>query len=141
MQENGEEHKIDDKHPRTGRDGTARCTIAIFDGDPILRMALEALLQAAGYRTRFLRDSAGDELAHQLADSHLLLIAPELSSERKRILSDMTPGATPLNVPVLELLPDEGKPVVEGGCVTSWPCQVEDLKRAIDAALIDDEQV
>ena len=115
--------------------------VAIFDGDPVVREALEVLLQAAGYRTRFLRIPVGDELDEALPDFHLyhlLLIAPELSAEHRKALLDMTSSqVAPAKIPpTLELLPEGAEPKVRGGRVMPWPCSIEELKRAIEAILL-----
>ena len=112
--------------------------VAIFDGDPVVREALEVLLRAAGYRTRFVHGSVGYEVEKQLADFHLLLVAPELSSERRTSLFDILSSPRALaKIPVLELLSEGTEQNVRGGHVLLWPCSREELERAIDAVLTD----
>jgi len=112
---------------------TARAKVAIIGGDPVVGEALEALLQAAGYRTRFLPESAMDDLPGDLlADSQLLLIAPVLSAGHRKALLEMM-----LDIPVLELLPANGGQHLPGEHTVLWPCSGEELKRAIDALLLD----
>ena len=116
---------------------TAHTKVAIIGGDPIVGEALEVLLQAAGYRTRFLPESAMDELLGELlADSQLLLIAPVLSAKRRKALLETILGpSTPVNIPVLQLLPANGGHHLQGGRFVLWPCSGGELKRAIDALL------
>jgi hypothetical protein len=110
--------------------------VAIFDGDPVVRGALEVLLQAAGYRIRLLCEPVEEDLEDLLADVHLLLIAPELGVERRKTLLTMTSNPTALvKLPILELLPEGGEQQVKGGRVVLWPCSTEELRRAIHAAL------
>jgi hypothetical protein len=114
--------------------------VAIFDGDPVIREVLEVLLQAVGYRPRFLGELAGDELGSLLQDFHLLLVAPELSAERRNVLLDfMSNPAMVAKVPILELLPEDREQNVRGGRIVLWPCSAEKLERAIEAALLTQE--
>lgn len=117
----------------------AHTKVAIFGGDPVIGEALEIMLQAVGYRTRFLPESVMDELLGELlADSQLLLVAPVLSAKRRKTLLEMKLSpTTPVNIPVLELLPANGGQHLQGGRTVLWPCSGEELKRAIDALLLD----
>ncbi len=116
---------------------TAHTKVAIIGGDPIVGEALEVLLRAAGYRARFLPEFVMDELGELLADSQLLLVAPVLSAERRKALLEMMSSpATPVNIPVLELLPANGGQHLQGEYVLLWPCSTEELRRAIEAALL-----
>jgi len=114
-----------------------RTKVTIIGRDPVVGEVLEALLQAAGYRPRFLPESAMDELPGELLEgSRLLLIAPVLSAERRKALLEMMQDpTTPVNVPILQLLPANGGQHLQGGRIVLWPCSGEELKRAIDALL------
>jgi hypothetical protein len=119
---------------------TVHTKVAILGGDPVVGEALEVLLQAAGYRTRFLPESVLDDelLGELLADSQLLLVAPVLSAKRHKALLEMMQGpTTPVNIPVLQLLPANGEQHSQGVRFVLWPCSGEELKRAIDALLLD----
>jgi hypothetical protein len=119
---------------------TAYTKVVIIGGDPVVGEALEVLLQAAGYRTRFLPESVIDELGELLADSQLLLVAPVLSAERRKaLLGTMLGPTTPVNIPVLELLPANGGQHLQGDHVLLWPCSTEELRRAVDAALLAEQ--
>jgi|SRR5829696_5822483 len=116
-----------------------RTRVTIIGGDPVVGEALEVLLQAAGYRTRCLPESGMDErFGELLAGSGLLLIAPVLSAERRKALLEMMQDpTTPVNVPILQLLPANGGQHLQGGRIVLWPCSGEELKQAIDALLIE----
>lgn len=118
---------------------TVRTKVVIIGGDPVVGEALEALLQAAGYRTLFLPESVVDELLGEvLADSQVLLVAPVLSDRRRRTLLEIVLRSPTMavNVPVLELLPANGGQHLQEHVVL-WPCSGEELKRAIDTLLLD----
>ncbi len=119
---------------------TAHARVAIIGGDPVVGEALEALLQAAGYRTRFLPESVIDELLGDLlADSQLLLVAPVLSARRRKALLKMMLSPTaPVNIPILELLPANGGRHLQGEHIVLWPCSGEELGRAIEALLLEE---
>jgi len=116
---------------------TGQTKVAIVGGDPVVGRTLEALLQGGGYGARFFYDLAEDDLNELLAESQLLVIAPPLGGERRRVLQEVMVGALPVEIAVLELLPADGEkePVQRVG-VLFWPCSAEELKRAVDAALI-----
>lgn len=116
---------------------TAHIKVDIVGGDPVIGEALEVLLQAAGYRARFLSEPGADELGELLADSQLLVVAPALGAGRRRALLDVVSSpAMSVKIPVLELLPADGERRLRGGHVLLWPCSTEELKRAVDAALL-----
>jgi hypothetical protein len=118
---------------------TVHTKVTILGGDPVVGEALEVLLQAAGYRPRFLPESAIDELPGELlAGSRLLIIAPVFSTKRRMALLETILGpTTPVNIPVLQLLPANGEHHPRGGRTLLWPCSGEELKRAIDALLFE----
>ncbi len=112
--------------------------VAIVGGDPVVGEALEALLQAAGYSTRFLPEPVMDDPTEMLAGSQLILLAPTLSAERgEAFLEMMLSPATSVNVPVLELLPANGGRRLRARHTVLWPCSREELKQAIDALVFD----
>jgi hypothetical protein len=124
----------------TSRPGMAtdQPMVATFDGDQVVREALEVLLQAAGYRARSLPESVTDELGELLADSQLLIVAPALSTKRWQALLDvaLSPKASVKIIPILELLPVNGEEEQHfRGHVVLWPCSVEELKQAIETVL------
>ena len=106
-------------------------------GDPIIGAALEALLESAGYHARFLPESVMDELGELLADSQLLVVAPDLREElRQALLRLVLSPKGSVKIAVLELLPANGEEQRFRGHAVLWPCSVEDLRRAIDATLL-----
>jgi hypothetical protein len=115
---------------------TAPAKVAILGEDPVIGGSLEILLQAAGYRARFLREHVGEVREEPLADFHVLLVGPELSTERRKALVDkMLSPAAPSRIPIVELLPANGEHILLGHVVI-WPCSIRELKRAIDAVLL-----
>lgn len=116
---------------------TAHIKVTIVGGDPVIGEALEVLMRAAGYRARFLSEPAADKLGELLADSQLLVVAPALGAERWEALLDVVLSpAAPMEIPVLELLPADGERRLREGYVLLWPCSTEELRRAVDAALL-----
>jgi hypothetical protein len=116
----------------------AQPKVAIFGGDPVVREAIEALLQAAGYQTRLPSEPVGYELDKLLANFNLLLVAPGLSAEcRKGLLDMLSSPATLAKIRVLELLTEGEEQIIRRGHVLLWPCSREELERTIDALLTD----
>ena len=119
----------------------ARAKVIVVGGEPATGRSLEALLQAAGYDARFqpepLANGLGKLLADSRPDSRLLLVAPALSAESCKALTDvaMRPGT---KIPVLELLPANGGEAVgiQGADAVPWPCPMEALQQRIQAALL-----
>ena len=110
--------------------------VAVFDGDSVVRKAVEVLLQAAGYRVRSLCEPTVGDMDELLVDSRLLLVAPDLSAARRRILVESLSSIPLLAEPaILELVPEGSRPELPGARVVPWPCSMEQLRRAIDAAL------
>jgi hypothetical protein len=119
---------------------TAQAKVAILGGDPVMGEALEVLLQGAGYLARFLSEPDVAQLSALLADSQLLLIAPVVSAERRRVLLDVITRPDMGRIPILELLPaNGGERSVQGRPILPWPCPTEELKQAIDATLLTKE--
>jgi len=117
----------------------AKAKVTILGGDLIVGESLEALLQAAGYRARFLSETRVDRIDELLVDSQLLIIFPALSPEVRKVLSDTMLRQPTVDIPVLELLPVNGEHVVRGEHIVPWPCSLEKLKLAIDSALLTRE--
>jgi hypothetical protein len=121
---------------------SARTRIAVVGRDPVVGAALEALLESAGYHAWFLPESVKDELGELLADSQLLVVTPDLSAEvRHALLKLVLSPKGPVKIAVLELLPANGEEQIFGGHAVFWPCSVEELRQAIDAALLAQWQV
>ena len=118
----------------------ARAKVIVVGGEPATGRSLEALLQVAGYDTRFQHEPLTDELGELLADSRLLLVAPGLSVESRKALTDMVMHAA-TNIPVLELLPANGGEDmgIQGADVAPWPCPLDELRRKIRATLLTQE--
>jgi hypothetical protein len=110
--------------------------VAIVGGGPVIGPALESLLESAGCRAHFLPAYMMENIDQHISDTDLLVLAPALSAERqKALLEALLSQPRAQKIPVLELLPANGKEdrTREGSVL--WPCSVEELKRAIDALL------
>jgi hypothetical protein len=114
---------------------SARAKVILLDGDLMIGESLEALLQASGYRARFLSETNVDRIGEVLVDSQLLILPPALSPEFRKVLSDTILRGSAAGVPVLELLPVDGDQSVRGEHIVPWPCSLEKLKLAIESAL------
>ena len=100
--------------------------------------SLEVLLQVAGYDAWFQLESSAAGLDELFADCCLLLIAPGLSADSHKALTDMVMLSEATKIPVLRLLPTNGGEVVgiQGVDLVPWPCPMEELKLRIRAALL-----
>lgn len=115
---------------------TDQTNVIIFGEDPVVGRALETLLRSEGYCTRVLSKPAVKELGELLADSHLLLVAPPVSDERRGVLRAGMRGPAATGVAVLELVPTNGgEQLVQSEGAVLWPCSAKELKRAINSAL------
>ena len=115
---------------------TPQTTVAIVGKDPIIGQALEALLQTAGFCTRFVNYPVTDYSRNKCADAHIVLLMPELSDiSREWFLISEVSAATTTDIPILELVsePDENQSL--NGRQVRWPCRLEQLRREIEAAL------
>jgi hypothetical protein len=117
----------------------ANAKITILGGDLIIGESLEALLQAEGYRTRFLSETGVDTIEELLVDSQLLIILPALSPDFRKVLSGTMLREPIAGIPIVELLPVNGEQSVRGGHIVPWPCSLENLKLVIDSALLTPE--
>lgn len=111
-------------------------TVAIVGEDPLIGQALESLLQAAGYGTRFVTYPVTDESCNVVADAHVVLLMPGLRNiSRKGCLISKVSTAAATNIPILELIsePDES-PSLRTRPVR-WPCRLQQLRQEIDATL------
>jgi hypothetical protein len=119
---------------------TTHAKVVVVGEDAVTGRALEVMLQGAGYPARFLSDVTADEPGELLADFQLLVVAPDMSTDRRKsLLSIMRDLAMPTNIPILELLPVDREELIQGGGALLWPCSTEELKRAIDSALLAKE--
>jgi hypothetical protein len=115
---------------------SAGTKVVVIGGDAVIGAALEALLESTGYRVQFLPEFAMDELGASLADAQLLIVVPTLSLQRWQAVLKLTSSPLSARIPVLQLLPTNGKEQRIRGYAVPWPCRVEELKRAIDHALL-----
>ena len=121
----------------------------VVGGDAVVGQALKLLLRGADYGVRFLPEAslsllpgAPDEAPGGALDgARLLLLAPRLSAEgREKVLARVKSSSGTTTIPVLELVDDpDGARDGSGRRFLPWPCRTEDLKRHIDAALLERE--
>lgn len=121
-----------------GRDAASnRATVTIASGSPIVGEALELLLETAGYGIKVLPDSVAYKLDELFADVKLLVLAPALSERRRKaLLSDLADMPATVKIPILELLDAAGESQAMHQGHVPWPCSMDELKRAIDSALL-----
>ena len=115
--------------------------VAVFDGDPVVREALEVLLQAAGYRIRLLVRTCRRRTRGPTRGRPSLIDRARAGCRAPEgFFWTMTSNRTSLvKLPILELVPEGGEQQVKGGRVVLWPCSTEELRRAIHAALFGEE--
>jgi hypothetical protein len=111
-------------------------TIAIIGGNTVAGHALWLLLTRAGYETRILKaPPAGRENLPGVVD--LLIVAPGLRNERReKIFAALKGSERKLCVPVLTFSSAiEERLFGEESTGATWPVDIGDLARAIEAAL------
>ena len=96
---------------------------------------LEVLLQGLGYDTRLIEEYDAGTPEELLEDTQLLLATPTASNEsRERFLEGMrsTPGTAAIPILTLSTVPTND--LADQASVVLWPCRLEALNRAIEAA-------
>ena len=109
--------------------------VAILGGDSVVGRALEVLLQGLGYDTRLIEEYDASPPEELLEDTQLLLATPTASNEsRERFLEGMrsTPGTAAIPILTLSTVPTND--LADQASVVLWPCRLEALNRAIEAA-------
>ncbi len=113
--------------------------VAILGGDRVAGQAMELLLQGVGCDARFVADPVAEGAGEWLDRAQLLLLPPTLRPEhREAVLAGLSgaPGAS--GVPIIELVDaPRGGTGSHGRYVLLWPCRVEELMQAIEAAVAD----
>lgn len=123
---------------RVDQQGTsAPTTVVIFDGDPVIGRALELLLQAdADYSSVRYMDESSLEQPGALEEVRVVLLGPRWSARSREAITNMVESMpATVRIPVLEVGIPADDTQVEPENYVPWPCQMEDLKRRIDAAL------
>jgi hypothetical protein len=116
---------------------TVPTTIAILGENSVAGRALEALLQGVGYDTRLIEDPPERPPEQLLEGVKVLLLAPTLSAEsRETLLAEMGSTLDAKNIPVLTLPTTLKEAPGDGPVLVPWPCQLEDLTKKIEAALL-----
>jgi hypothetical protein len=112
-------------------------TVAILGGNTVAGKALALLLGSVGYDTRVIEGPPTGRPDEQLEGVDLILIFPGLRVKRRReSLALLRSGKARMSVPVLELSSAIEKGLrSEGVGTVPWPSAIEDVARAINAAL------
>ncbi len=115
-------------------------TLAIC-GDPVIGKALALILQDGSYTARFLPESSLERIG-SLEDVRLLLLTPQPSAQRRdHLLASLRNTPAAQEIPILELVTNfegtrETMACPEAGRTVLWPCNREELRRRIEAALL-----
>ena len=115
-------------------------TIAILGADTVVENALSLLLGGAGYSTKLLEgpSASAANAQEQLAGVDLLLLTPSLreGTQEGFLRAIAAAPAAAVGVPVLTLstAPQDELNGLTG--MVPWPTPLEDLTRAIEAALV-----
>ena len=117
---------------------TQPTTIAILGADKVVENALALLLEGVGYDTRkILEEPPAGNAVEQLEGVDLLLLTPSLSEENEGGFPsaiEAVPAAADVPVLTLSTAPKNERNG-QAGMVVPWPTPLEDLRRAIEAAL------
>ncbi len=115
---------------------TARTTVAILSGNPLVGRILELLLDIAGYEVRLLEELDASKVAALLEDVDVVLLSHDLgNSRREDFLRAMTSRLHTATMPILALSPGPKRALAGVDRLVSWPCRIEDLAREIEASL------
>ena len=113
-----------------------RTTVAIQGGDPLVGQALEILLRGVGYEVRVLGESEAFQVEDLLEGVDVLLLGPGLANGRREdFLEAMASTLETATIPVLALSPGPKGALSEEDRLVPWPSRIEDLSRAIEAAV------
>ena len=115
-------------------------TIAILGADTVVENALSLLLGGAGYSTKLLEEPSASaaNAQEQMAGVDLLLLTPSLREETRegflRAIAAAPAAAVGVSVLTLCTAPQDELNGLTG--LVPWPTPLEDLTRAIEAALV-----
>ena len=116
-------------------------TVGILGADTVVENALSLLLGGAGYDTKVLEDPSASaaNAKEQLVGVDLLLLTPSLREEDEegflRAIAAAPAAAAVVPVLTLSTAPQDELNDRAAG-VVPWPTPLEDLTRAIEAALV-----
>jgi len=114
-------------------------TIAILGADTVVENAIALLLESAGYDTKVLEDPSASaaNAEEQLVGVDLLLLTPSLREEtQEAFLKAIEAAPAAAGVPVLTLSTAPQDELNDRTGMVPWPTPLEDLTRAIEAALV-----
>jgi CheY-like chemotaxis protein len=119
--------------------GKSTITIAILGADPVVENALALLLGGAGYSTKVIEEPSASaaNAEEQLQGVDLLLLTPSLREEDKEgFLRAIAATPAPEGIPALTLSTAPQDELNDLTGMVPWPTPLEDLMRAIEAALV-----
>jgi CheY-like chemotaxis protein len=120
--------------------GKSTITIAILGADPVVENVLALLLGSAGYSTKVIEEPSASaaNAEEQLQDVDLLLLTASLREEaREGFLKAIEATPAPVvGIPVLTLSTAPQDELNDLTGMVPWPTPLEDLMRAIEAALV-----
>lgn len=112
-------------------------TVAILGGNPVVGRALEFLLESTDYGVRFFSEQLG-ESAELPGEVRVAIVMPALRPDRSDALITRLRSASGARVvPIIELITPPNRRHNGHRIPVSWPCSVEELKRNIEAALVE----
>ena len=116
-------------------------TVAILGENSVVGSALEVLLEGLGYDTKLIEESSEGRPEELLAGIQILLAVPSVNTEsRERFLVRMKSTPSTAAIPVLTLSTAQRVDLADQTGIVPWPCRLEDLERAIDAAIYNREE-
>jgi len=119
--------------------GKSTITIAILGADPVVENALALLLGGAGYSTKVIEEPSASaaNAEEQLQGVDLLLLTPSLREEDEEdFLRAIAATPAPVGIPALTLSTAPQDELNDLTGMVPWPTPLEDLMRAIEAALV-----
>ena len=114
-------------------------TIAILGADTVVENALALLLGGAGYDTKVLEDPSASaaNAQEQLVGVDLLLLTSSLRGEtQEAFLKAIEAAPAVAAIPVITLSTAPQDELKDRAGMVPWPTPLEDLTRAIEAALV-----
>ncbi len=112
--------------------------VIVHGVDPVVGRALELLLRSAGYGATFVTADSLDEPSMLDGARLLLFFAVDPSPERRKVSLSLIKSAPGMaGVPILEVVSSPDKAQAGIGRPILWPCRIEELRRRIEAALLD----
>ena len=111
--------------------------LLVFGGNPVVGKALQLLLSDIGYHTRYLPQISFDE-PDMLDGVQLLLFVGGVGARPQGNSASLAESIREkVKVPILELVSFSRETQAEKENLVPWPCRIDELKRRIDAVLLN----